>query len=55
VAVNYTEQDKFIGEINMSEIYANTKKQPLDQHLFSVGVVAQEMVAILFKMAAIFS
>ena len=44
VPVNYTSQDKFMGEITMEKIYANTKKQLLDQHLFAVGLVSKTLM-----------
>ncbi len=28
----------------MTEIYANTKKQSLDKHLFAIGIVAKEIM-----------
>jgi CRISPR-associated endonuclease/helicase Cas3 len=44
VPVNTTQTEQFIGEKEMTNIYANTQGQELAQHSFAVAVVAQEFM-----------
>ena len=46
VPVNYTDGELIMDQIpiNTDEIYANTKKQPLAQHLFAIGYLGYEIV-----------
>ena len=46
VPVNYTSNQIFIGEIEImtDQIFANTKGQRLDQHMFAVGYIAYKII-----------